>query len=40
MILGRSVSLVKFGLFLVTISVAATGCHDHLYPFRTIDEAG
>ena len=38
MILGRSVSLVKLGLFLVTISVAATGCRDHLYPFRTIAE--
>src|SRR5580698_7995590 len=36
MILGRSVSLVKFGLFLVAVSVAATGCKDHLYPFLTI----
>ncbi len=39
MILGRSVSLVKLGLFLATISVAATGCRDHLYPFRSIAEA-
>ena len=38
MTLGRSVSLVKLGLFIVTVSVAATGCRDHLYPFRTIAE--
>src|SRR4051794_18073832 len=38
MILGRSVSLVRLGLFLVAVSVAATGCRDHLYPFRTIAE--
>jgi hypothetical protein len=38
MTLGRSVSLVKLGLFLVAVSVAATGCRDHLYPFRTIAE--
>ena len=38
MILGRSVSLVKLGLFLVAVSVAATGCRDHLYQFRTIAE--
>jgi hypothetical protein len=39
MILGRSVSLVKLGLFLVAVSVAATGCRDHLYAFRSISEA-
>jgi Sulfatase-modifying factor enzyme 1/Putative metal-binding motif len=33
---GRSVSLVKSGLLLVAVSVAATGCRDHLYPFLTI----
>jgi len=38
MTLGRSVSLVKLGLFLVTISVAATGCRDHLYAFRSITD--
>ena len=36
MTLGRSVSLVKLGLFLVAVSVAATGCRDHLYQFRSI----
>src|SRR3954470_18204867 len=38
MISGRSVSLVKLGLFLVAVSVAATGCRDHLYQFRSIGE--
>src|SRR5450755_3172288 len=38
MILGRSVSLVRFGLFLVAASAATTGCRDHLYPFRTVAE--
>ena len=33
---GRSVSLVKSGLLLVAVSVAATGCRDHLYQFLTI----
>jgi hypothetical protein len=28
--------LVKFGLFLVVVSISATGCRDHLYPFLTI----
>src|SRR5450432_2997111 len=39
MILGRSVNLVKFGLFLVAVSVTATGCRDHLYPFLSIVQA-
>ncbi len=38
MTLGRSVSLVKFSLFLVAVSVAAMGCRDHLYPFQSIAE--
>jgi hypothetical protein len=28
--------LLKFGLFLVAVSVTATGCRDHLYPFVSI----
>src|SRR5579871_2178290 len=35
MSLGRSVSL-KFGFFLAVVSIAATGCRNHLYPFLTI----
>ena len=38
MILGRSVSLVRFGLFLVAVSAATTGCRNHLYPFLTVAE--
>jgi hypothetical protein len=30
--------LVKLGLFLVAVSVAATGCRDHLYQFRSIGQ--
>jgi hypothetical protein len=33
---GRSVSLVKNGLLLLAVSVAATGCRDHLYQFLSI----
>jgi hypothetical protein len=33
---GRSVSLLKTGLLWVAVSVAAAGCHDHLYPFLSI----
>jgi hypothetical protein len=38
MSLGRSVSLVKSGLLLVAVSVAATGCRDHLYQFMSITQ--
>ena len=36
MSLGRSASLVKGSLLLVVVSVAATGCRDHLYQFLSI----
>src|ERR1700690_2629730 len=33
MISGRLVNLIGSGVFLATVSLVASGCHDHLYDF-------